>query len=95
MPAMIPTALPACLMLPFAPLEAVGAWELELDAGGGDEELDAGAEELATVVEVGVAVSVALEVVGLGLALVTRVDVAGAAAVVSSDLELAFSRPRL
>lgn len=81
-PATIPTTLPACLKLPFALFEAVGACVLELDAGA--EELDAGAEELAAAVEVAVEVSVAVEVeVEMGLELATFVVDGGGAAVSS------------
>lgn len=77
-PAMIPTALPACLMLPFALLEAGGACVLELGAG---------TEELATVVAVDVDVCVTVEVrveMGLELGLATTVEVDGVGAAVSS-----------
>lgn len=74
-PATMPTTLPACLKLPFALFEAVGACVLELDAG---------AEELAAAVEVAVEVSVAVEVeVEMGLELATFVVDGGGAAVSS------------
>lgn len=69
-PAKIPTALLACLMLPFALFEAVGACVLELDAG---------TEELAIIVEVDVDVSVAVEV-----EVETGLEVDGGGAAVSS-----------